>query len=181
MAKPKITQATLLSPEQQQLMSLIVEGLTKGEGALKDIFGGFDKESFSEGVEKPALKNFQENILPMLNEKFIAGNQVGGSGMMRAQNKAGVDLQSELAKLMYGAQQEAGKNKMVGLQALLGKQPFENIVQQPSQDQSGSFWSKILPALGTAGGAVAGGFFGGVPGATAGANAGNQVGKAIAG
>lgn len=128
--KDKVKQAGTLTPEQEQLMKLISEGLTSGSGPFADIFGGFNKKEFEEGVTQPALKNFQENVLPMIQEKFIAGNQVLGSGMRQGQLKAATDLQSQLAQLMYEAQQGAKGNKLSGLQALLGTKGFENIYKQ---------------------------------------------------
>lgn len=128
--KDKVKQVSTLTPDQQQLMSLISEGLTSGEGPLKDLFGGFDEQAFQEGVSKPALKMFQDEILPQIQEKFIAGNQVLGSGMRRAQLKAGTDLQSKLAQLMYEAQQNQQKNKLAGINSILGTKGFENIYKQ---------------------------------------------------
>ena len=49
--------------------------------------------------------------------------------MRRGQLKAGVDLQDKLAQLMYSAQQDQGKNKLAGLQTLLGTKGVENIYQ----------------------------------------------------
>ena len=129
----KIKKAKTLDSGQEQLMALIQEGLAKGEGPLADIFGAFDEEAFKKGVTDPALKNFQDNILPMLQEKFIAGNQVGGSGMERGFSKAGTDLQSELAKLMYQGKQDQVKNRLAGLQTSLGTKTHENIYKQGSE------------------------------------------------
>src|ERR1700761_6084707 len=109
--KDKVKQAKTTNPMQDQLLALISEGLSKGEGALADIFGGFDEAAFNEGVTQPALKNFKENILPQLQEKFIANNQVLGTGFQNAQAKAGADLQSKLAQLMYNAQQDQKQNR----------------------------------------------------------------------
>ena len=128
--KDKVKQVATLTPEQQQLMSLIQEGLEKGTGAFKDIFGSFDEQGFDEGVAKPALKNFQDNILPMIQEKFIAGNQALGSGMQRGQLKAATDLQSQLANLMYQAKQQHQQNRLAGVQNVLGTRGFENIYKQ---------------------------------------------------
>src|SRR5690242_11049803 len=159
--KDKIKKAGTLTPEQEQLMSLINEGLTKGEGPLADIFGSFDKGAFEEGVSKPALKQFQEEILPLLQEKFIAGNQVGGSGMQRAGLKAGTDLQSKLAQLMYEAQQGQKQNKIAGVNTLLGRQGFENIYKQGSEGALSGFIKGAGQGLGqAAGSAFAGGFSG---------------------
>ncbi len=180
--KNKVDQATLLSPTQEELIDLIKQGLISGEGPFKDIFGGFNRQEFEQGVSNPLMKQFQEETLPMLQEKFISGNQVLGSGMRRGQLKAGKDFQSDLAKLMYQAQQDAKANKAGGINAILNKQPFENIVKQPAENSS--IWSKLLPAAGTALGTVGGaalGPGGAAAGGAAGNVAGNAAAKAVAG
>ncbi len=132
--KGKNKQLSLQTPEQQELTRLIIDGLKGGgEGPLKELFGAFNPAEFDKGVTQPALKNFKENILPSLQEKFIAGNQVGGSGMQNAQNKAGVDLQSKLAELMYGAQQGQKQNQLQGVNSALGVKPFENVYKPATQ------------------------------------------------
>lgn len=170
----KVKQATLKTPEQQTLMQLISDALTKGEGPLKDLFGSFNQQEFEQGITQPALKNFQENILPQIQEKFIAGNQVLGSGMRRGQLKAAEDLQSQLAQLMYQAQQQQKQNRLQGIQSHIGENTFENIVQQPKQKSS--IWESILPAAGSAVGS-----FLGPLGTAAGAAIGSAASKAIAG
>lgn len=124
--KGKSKQLDTKTPEQQALLKLITESLSGGDNALSDLFGEFDQEGFNEGVSKPALKQFQEEILPMIQEKFIAGNQVLGSGLQRAQTKGASDLQSKLAELMYGAQNQQKQNRMQGLNTALGTNTFEN-------------------------------------------------------
>lgn len=126
----KIKRAKTLTPDQEELMALITEGLTSGEGPFGQLFGAFNQEDFDKGVTQPALKNFQENILPQIQEKFIAGNQVLGSGMRRGQLKAATDLQDNLAQLMYQAQQGQKQNQLAGLQTGLGTRAFENIYKQ---------------------------------------------------
>lgn len=152
--KDKIKKASTLTPEQEQLMELINEGLTTGKGPFADIFGGFNKDEFDQGVTQPALKNFKENILPILNEKFVAGNQVGGSGMENAQLKAGTDLQSNLAKLMYEAQQGQKQNKLAGIQTSLGRQGVENFYKQGSTGAVPSFLQGVGKGVGSAAGAA---------------------------
>lgn len=126
----KTEQLSTLDKNQQQLMDLIMQGLQSGEGPLADLFGKFNEEEFNKGVKNPALKSFTEEILPQLNEKFIAGGQVGGSGMQRAQTRAATDLQSKLSELMYGAQQKQKENQIAGVNATLGKPTVENIYKQ---------------------------------------------------
>lgn len=157
--KGKVKQATTLTPEQQTLMKLINEGLTSGEGAFADLFGSFNPKEFEEGVTKPALANFQNEILPMLQEKFIAGNQALGSGMQRAQAKAGADLQSNLAQLLYQARQGHQQNRIGGLQNLLGTRAFENMYQPGTQGAAQGILKGVATGLG---GALGGGLAGGI-------------------
>ena len=128
--KDKIKKAAKLSPEQQDMMTMLKQALTKNKGPLADIYGDFNPEEFQKGIADPAMKNFRENILPQLQEKFIAGNQLMGSGMIRGSNKAATDLQSELAGLMYNAQQQQRQNKAAGVNTMLGTGTHENIYQQ---------------------------------------------------
>lgn len=152
--KGKNKQLDLASPEQKELMKLIQEGLTSGQGPFSDIFGSFNEQDFQQGVAEPAMKNFQENILPQIQEKFIAGNQVLGSGMRRGQLKAGVDLQSELSKLLYEAKQGQKQNQLSGIQTLLGKQTHENLYKQGSQGAVQGFAQGAGQGLGQAAGAA---------------------------
>lgn len=155
--KGKSKQLPLQTPEQQQLLQLITDSLQGGDNALSDIFGGFDKQGFEEGVSKPALKQFQDEILPMIQEKFIAGNQVLGSGLQRAQLKAGEDLQSRLAQLMYGAQQAHQQNRLQGVNTALGTRAFENIYKPGTQGALQGFASGVGQGVGNiAGAAIAG-------------------------
>lgn len=171
--KEKVKKLKTLTPEQEQLMKLIQEGVTSGKGPLADIFGGFNQEEFEKGVSEPALKNFQENILPMLQEKFNAGNQAGGSGQLRAQNKAGTDLQSQLAQLMYQAQQNQKQGKLAGVQSLLGTKSFENVYNPAG----GGIVQSFLEGLGKAGGkSIVNG-----PGGGGGASAAAPAASAVAG
>lgn len=152
--KDKVKKAELLSKDQEELIALIKQGLESGQGPFADIFGGFNEAEFQKGVTEPALKNFQENILPQIQEKFIAGNQVLGSGMRRGQLNAANTLQSDLAKLMYDAQQQQKQNKIVGLQTALGKQSHENIYKQGNSGLVGGFVNSVGQGIGQAAGAA---------------------------
>lgn len=155
--KGKLKQATTKTPEQLELLKLINEGLTNGTGAFGDIFGKFNPEEFEKGVTQPALKNFQENILPQIQEKYIAGNAAGGSGQAREKRKAGVDLQSKLSELLYGAQQGQKQNQIAGAQTALGQNTFENIYKPGTEGALKGFVQGVGQGIGTA----AGGFIAG--------------------
>ena len=152
--KDKTKQLKTTSKEQDQLMQLIQQGLQSGEGPLADIFGKFNEKEFAEGVTNPAMKDFKEKILPMLQEKFIGGGQVGGSGMLRGQEQAGTDLMSKLAELKYQAQQGQKQNKIAGTQQLLGMKPVENMYQKGYAGAANEFVGGVGKGLGQAAGAA---------------------------
>lgn len=152
--KGKVKSLSTQTPEQEQLLKLITEGISSGEGPLKDIFGQFDPAAFEAGVSKPALQQFQDEILPLLQEKFIRGNQVGGSGFQRAGAKAATDLQSKLAELMYNAQNQQKQNKMQGINTALGTKATENIYKPGTEGAVQGFIKGVGQGVGNAAGAA---------------------------
>lgn len=146
--KAKVKKAKTLTPEQEALSKLINEGLTKGTGAFGSLFGGFNEEAFKRGVADPAMKNFTDNILPQIQERFIAGNQALGSGMRRGQLRGAENVQSEISKLMYQAQQDAENRKLQGLQTALGTKHFENMYKP---EQGGAAQGFVQGVAGGAG------------------------------
>lgn len=149
--KESVKKLPLQTPEQEELIKLIQEGITTGEGPFGEMFK-FNADSFNEGVSKPAIKNFQDTILPLIQEKYVAGNQVGGSGAQREKMKAGVDLQSKLAQLMYQAQQGSNQNRMSGIQTALGTKGFENLYKPREVGGVEAALQGMLPKLGKAAG-----------------------------
>ena len=131
--KGKNKQLKTVDPAQEQLLALINEGLTKGTGPFAETFGKFNEEDFNKGVKDPAMKNFLEEILPQVQEKYIANNQSTGSAINRARNKAGVDFSSKLAELLYNAKQGQKQNQIAGAQTALGKQTVENLYTKPTE------------------------------------------------
>lgn len=155
--KGKVKKAKTLSQGQLDMKSLIDLALKTGEGPFADLFGEFNAEEFNQGVSQPLVKQFQEEILPQLNEKFISGNQVLGSGMRRAQNKAAVDLQSNLAKLMYEAKQGQKQNRLKGIETSIGTKEFENIYKPGTKGAAQGFIEGIGEGIGSGvGGKIAG-------------------------
>lgn len=145
----KITKAPTATPEQEELLKLIHQGLISGEGPFKDIFGGFNADEFKKGVSDPAMKQFREEILPAIQEKYLYA--AGGSGLERNTTKAGVDLQSRLAELMYNAQQGQKNSRNQGLQTALAQKPFENIVQGEKSGAVQSLLKGVGEGVGKAG------------------------------
>lgn len=151
-SKPKVKKLSTMTDTQKELEALISEALTQGTGPLAGLFGNFNEEQFNKGVTEPMLKNFQEKILPILNEKFIENNQYNSTGRIKANQQAGVDLQAELAKLLYEAQQGHKQNQLSGLNTIYGKQGIENIYQKPEQSPISGLIQGIGSGVGSAAG-----------------------------
>ncbi len=159
--KAKTKQLDLLTPQQKELMGLLTQGIKGGGGPFKDLLGDFNPEQFEKGVTQPALKNFQENILPTLQEKFVSGSGVRGSSFRNAQLKAGTDLQSQLSALMYQAQQQQKQNKLAGLQSALGVRGFENVQQGASPGFGTGLAQGLIPEISKVAGSGLQGMFSG--------------------
>ncbi len=124
----KTKQKSTESAEQKRLSQAINQGL-KNRGPLKDVYGKFNKKEFKEGVSKPALKQYEEEILPKLLEQNNAGGyNPRSSGAQRRVLKSGTDFSSNIARLMYEARQGQKANRQQGIQTQLGRQTTENIV-----------------------------------------------------
>lgn len=148
--KPKEKKVSLLTKEQEEMNRYINEALTQGTGPLADLFGKFNEEEFNKGVRDPALKNFKESILPQIQEKFIAGGQVGGSGSIRGQTKGATDLQSDLDKLKFQAQQQQKQNQIAGIGTVQGQRNFENTRENQPQSAISGFSQGVLSSAGQA-------------------------------
>lgn len=152
--KGKVKTAKATSPLQDQLLDLIKQGLESGEGPFAEMFGNFNQEGFNQGVRQPALKQLKEETLPGILAKYGGGGQRGGSGMRNALAKAGVDLESQLAQLQYGAQQQQNQNRLQGLNLGLGTKQVDNFYQPGTEGAIQGFIKGAAPGLAKAGGGL---------------------------
>ena len=90
-----------------------------------------------------------------------------GSGIRRATLKAGTDLQSNLSGLRYQAQQDAMRNKMTGINQLLGTRAVENVHKPGNEGLMQGVYKGFATGLGQGIGSMGvpsfGGFGGGAP------------------
>lgn len=130
--KDKIKQYQQFSPEQMQAMQQMYQALT-GQGgsdnAFGDIFGQFNPEQitdvFQRGVSEPAMRNFQQSIVPGIKESFA--DQGASSGLANSLATAGSNLQSDLgaqlAQFMQQARMQNQQNRIGGLSSYLNQRP----------------------------------------------------------
>ena len=163
--KPDISSGMTGGQQRQfnQLMNMLrgMQGqykLAHGEGVdyLQQLF---NPQSY-ERLEKPAMRQFQEQIVPGIAERFSAmGSGSKGSSAMRNElGRAGVDLATNLASLrqqgMMGALPQALGLQQFPIQAqlgLFGQGVGTNLAGVPYQGMLGP----LLQGLGQAGGTAA--------------------------
>lgn len=171
--KEKVKKLPTVTPEQQELFSLLKQGVQSGEGPFADIFGAFDESKFESQVSQPSIRQFERDILPRLREKFASGDQYWGSGRQRYETKAATELQDRLSQLMYGARQQREQNRSGALQNLMGQRLFQPLFLDRDRGLLEGMLAKALPEMAKSlggsmfGGSDSGGSAGAVEGAKA--------------
>lgn len=134
----KLKKMPTMSPQQEQLFNMLLGGLGGQGGGLQNALGllqGYlDPQSeVYKGFEEPYMRQFQEETIPMLAERFAGGAQGGAlssSGFGQALGGAGAQLQSNLAGLKSGIQQNALAQLLNLTQLGLSKEPFAYVNKQ---------------------------------------------------
>lgn len=143
--KGGIDQVSNITPEQQDVLSKLL--------------GDFDPSSletmFKGSVADPARQQFQQQTLPGIQERFIAGGASRGGAMNRAAVGAGANLESglsaQLAQLLGGAEQG-----QLNRQAQLSTASTFDNFNRPSDSPLGNLFAPIATGAGMAAGAPAG-------------------------
>jgi hypothetical protein len=133
--RDKAKQFDMLSPEQMQLLQSVMQSLMGGEGQFGDLYGVFDPQKsadiFQQGVANPAMRNFQQQVIPGIQQAFA--DQGASSGLNNSLATAGRDLSenlnSQLAMFINQQNQQQNQNRMQGLNLGLGTQQFGQYIQ----------------------------------------------------
>jgi len=161
--------STLL-PQQMDVLSKLLSGgglessplFQQGSSYLSNLLSG-SPEAF-ESFEKPFKRQYQQEIVPELAERFTGSFGPGGQRSSAFQNAlaaSGSDLTERLATLRSGLQMQAvpqafgaAQQPLSNLQNLLG------ISGMGAVQQSQPFWQQLLLGLLGGVGQAAGGYFG---------------------
>lgn len=145
----QLGQVSNLTPDQQQLITRLLQGLgaplSSGLGNLQNILGG-SSEAF-QAFERPALRQFEEDIIPRISERFAGLGAGSSGGFQQTLARAGERLSENLAAQRSGLQSQA----LSQLMSLLGvgTQPqFQNIYQPQSPGFGASFGAGLGQTLG---------------------------------
>jgi hypothetical protein len=162
--KGKFEQFQTLTPQQKQLFSQLIGGLGgqtgQGMDLLSMLMGG--DQQFLEQMQAPALRQFNEQIIPGIAERFTgagAGAQ-GSSAFTQALGGAGADLTERLAGQRAGMGMQAQQSGLQGLLHMLGlaQQPQFGTAYQPGQQGAlGGLFGGLGQGLGMMGGGALGG------------------------
>lgn len=137
--KDKAKQFQTTNPQQNQLLQMIFQALSGGggqTGPFQNLFGEFNPEQtadvFQRGVAEPAMRNFNQRIVPGIMENFA--DQAYHSGLGNSLATAGRDLSENLASqgslFNYNAMMQQRQNQLGGINSVLGTQTFQPYVQQ---------------------------------------------------
>ncbi len=100
----------------------------QGSGWLNDLF---NDQNFFDKFEAPMQRNFQENTIPDLANRFASmgsGGSLGSTAFRNQANREGERLQENMAAMRGGMQQQG-----VGQSLQYGQQPVQNWMQMLQQ------------------------------------------------
>lgn len=146
--KGKMEQLPTMTPEQQQLLSQLLQGLGGPMGmGLENIMGilSGDPEAL-EAFQAPAMRQFEEQIVPGIAERFtgMGGGAQQSSAFQQALGGAGASLAERLSAQKAGLQSGAmGQlSQLLGLG--MGAKPFGYQYTPGSQ----GFFGAMAPGMG---------------------------------
>ncbi len=132
--KPTATQYPTMSPEQQQFQNKILE-LLGGQ------LGG--EEGF-EQFAAPYQREFQEQTIPGIAERFAGLGGLSSSGFTQSLGQAGAGLNEKLAALQQGLKQKKFQN----LLPFAFQQRFHTDVQSGGQNWLAELLGPLLGGMG---------------------------------
>lgn len=175
-SKDKVKKMNNLNTGQENILDQILAGLMGQGGPFAGMFGEFDPTAttnmFEQGVAAPAMRNFQQRVIPSIMQSFA--DQGASSGLSNSLATAGRDMEenlnSQLAQYLWQAQMQHQQNRMQGLGLGLGTKAFTPYVQEGYSGIVPGFFSEFGKGMGYGMGKTFGGGSGGgtpvpIPGA----------------
>lgn len=154
-------QISTQTPEQQQLFSQLLGGLGglqgQGFGALQSKLGG--SQDFLSQLQAPALRQFQEQTIPNIAERFSGLGAQGSSAFGQQLGSAGAGLAEKLAAQRgeLGMQsQQQGLEMLLTLLGLSQKPQFQSFFDPGRESPMGGFLGGVGTGFGGAFGKVGG-------------------------
>lgn len=130
-------QANLMTPEQSNFLKSLITGLgPQAQQAFGGLLKGYDENEFQKGVVDPAMKTYNQSILPAIEQRFTDANAGNSSALNQALLSSSEDLSNTLAGQRINYQQMLGgqqTNVLGQIMQLLNARQFDPIVQGPKE------------------------------------------------
>lgn len=127
--------AGLMTKEQTNFLNSLIANLgPQAQGAFPGLLEGFNEETFQKGVVDPAMRTYQRDILPSIEQRFTDENAGMSSALNQALASSAEDLSNVLAGQRVGYEQfKTGnqQNALAQILSLLGQKQYAPIVQGP--------------------------------------------------
>ena len=128
----------MLSPQQRQLYNTALEQL--GPDFIQSM-GSFMQpmdeqqmqDTFQQSYIDPAMKTFNQQVVPGIQERFVGGNAGSSSALNQALASSASDMTTNLGAQYGQFQQQQKANQMGALQQfmpMLGQQTYQPYMQQ---------------------------------------------------
>lgn len=141
-----------MTPEQMSLFRERIGQSGRYGGQAVDYLGRLaaGDEGAYEQMEAPALRTYQQRLIPELAERFQQGGMLKSSAFAGAASEGAADLAERLAAQRAGIQQRSVES-LLGLESsLLGARPYESFLQPKKKKWWESLLEGIAPAAGFA-------------------------------
>lgn len=143
------SEVSTFNPQQQALFEQLAQMLgglsSQSGGYLQDLLSG-NSEAYDR-FSAPYMRQFQQEIVPGLAERFAGVGGLSSSGFQNALGQAGAGLSENLASMREGLRSQIPGQIFSNLQNLLSQNTKAFLPQGP---KSRPFWQDLL--LGAAGG-----------------------------
>ncbi len=124
-----------MTPEQKQFLNSLITGIgPQAQQAFPGLLQGYSEDLYQTGVVNPALKQYENQILPSIQQRFVDANAGSSSALNQALSQSAGDLSNILAGQKINLQQSMSQQQLGALSqilGLLGQRQFDPIVQGP--------------------------------------------------
>jgi len=160
--KEKVEQQPLYSPEQMQYMNMLLGGaqqpMQTGFNYLQQLLSG--EEGAMEAFEAPAMRQFKEQIMPSIAERFTSVGAQDSSAFQQQIAGAGAGLAENLAALRENLKMQAfGQASQAAIPGLTKQ--TETMIRPGTKGIAGGLGTALGFALGGPVGGAIGGSIGG--------------------
>lgn len=130
--------AQLMTGEQSDFLSQAMGGLgPQANQAYSQFLQPYDQDQFQglfqQSFIDPAMQQYEQQIVPMLQQRFVDANAGSSSALNQALGQSASDLSTMLGSQMgqfYQGQQQNQLQALQGLTGMVGQKQFDPIIHQ---------------------------------------------------